>query len=140
MVDLHITFAAAAQQADLLKDYGVPIGSVVLGALLGYIPSRLLASRASKEMLERDGKARQDADMRASRQVFVKLDILVNAINDYHHQTEAMVTKAEHDGYGHMPIWQRLSTYPGGRFGKAAVFRGIGTRDLHSRKTGRLCR
>jgi len=112
--DLHVTVAqAAADSSSAWKDYGVPIGTAILGALLAYVPSRALAGRASKELIQRDEKARHEAEVVAARRVFIKLNVLVNAILDYHTQIEAMVQQADDDGNGHMTIAQRLSAFIG---------------------------
>lgn len=114
MGDFHITVAqAAADTSSVWKDYGVPFATAILGALLAYFPSRLLAGRASKELIVRDEKARHEAEVVAARKVFIKLTVLVNAILDYHNQIEAMVLKAEQDGNGQMTIAQRLSAFVG---------------------------
>ena len=102
---------------ELVKDVVIPLASGLGGAIVGagasYFPARMLAKRASDEVLERDKAARRDQELRAAHQVFVKLTILANSLCDYHQQIEAMIAKADHDGNSHMPIWQRLSTFPG---------------------------
>jgi len=102
---------------ELVKDVVIPLvsglGGAIVGAAASYFPARMLAKRASDEVLERDKAARRDQELRAAHQVFVKLSILANSLCGYHRQIEAMIAKAEHDGNSHMPIWQRLSTFAG---------------------------
>lgn len=114
MVDFHVTVAqAAADSGSAWKDYGVPFATAILGALLAYVPSRMLAGRATKELVARDEKARREAEVVAARRVFIKLNVLVNAILGYHNDIEAMIAKAEQDGNGHMMTAQRLSAFVG---------------------------
>lgn len=100
-----------------LKDVIIPLVSAAVGAVVGaaasYLPARMLAKRASDEVLKRDKAARRDQDLRAAHQVFVKLSILANSVCGYHKQVEDMIAKADRDGNSHMPIWQRLSTFAG---------------------------
>ena len=94
------------------KDYAVPFLAAVLGALFAYFPSRLLARQASKEVLRRDKAARRDYELGLARRAFVKLSILSNSITGFHQQVEQMIGKADRDGNQHMPLWQRISTFP----------------------------
>ena len=94
-------------------EVAIPTFSGIIGAFAGGVPSYFLARRASKEMLERDAQSRRDNERAAAQRVFAKLSILTNSLLDWHQQTEAMIARAERDGYGAMPIAQRLSTYAG---------------------------
>jgi hypothetical protein len=113
LTDLHVNLSHAVDHANAWKDYGVPFSTAVLGALLAYVPSSLLAQRASRELLKRDQKARYDADVAADRRVYIKLNILVNSILGFYHHIEEMIKKADEDGNTHMSIAQRLSVFPG---------------------------
>jgi hypothetical protein len=113
MPTLHFVVTQGADHATAWKDYGVPFSTAVLGALLAYVPSRLLAGRASRELLRRDQTNRRDAEVLATRKVFVKLTVLVNSIHDYHSQVEAMIARAVLDGNDHMSIAQRMSAFVG---------------------------
>lgn len=113
MTNLHITVATAAEQANIWKDYVLPVGTTLLAVACGYIPASHLARRGTKELLARDEKARRDSEARAARLGFVKLTILVNTILTYHQQVEQMIAKADTDGNGDMGIADRLSIFPG---------------------------
>lgn len=113
MTNIYIHLPQAADSANAWKDYGVPFSTAIIGALLAYIPSRLLARRASVELLERDKKSRHDSDVTAARKVYIKLHVLVNTITSYHDQIENMIKKAEDDGNSHMAIAQRISAFVG---------------------------
>ncbi|MDB5583735.1 MAG: hypothetical protein JWR80_8911 [Bradyrhizobium sp.] len=101
------------QDMAMIKDIVVPLTSAVIGALLGGVPAFLLARRGSKEVLQRDKAARHDVELGLVRQVFVKLDIIANALGSHEQQVEEMIAKADQDGNDHMPIHQRISTFPG---------------------------
>jgi len=91
----------------------IPLLAAIGGALAGGLPPWVLARRASKEVLARDAMARRERELGLARQVFVKLTIAVNEIMGFHRQVELMIAKADSDGNGHMPVWQRLSTFVG---------------------------
>lgn len=103
--------------SEMLKDVVIPLvtgfGGAIVGAAASYIPSRLLAKRASDEVLARDIAARRDQDIRAAHQVFVKLALLVNSLCGFHEQVESMIAKADREGNEHMPVWQRVSSFAG---------------------------
>ena len=95
------------------KDFGVPLFSAVLGALLAYVPSARLAKKASDEMLARDREERVEAELTEARRAFVKLTLIANTLGSFRQGIEAMISKAMSDGNDHMPLWQRLSTFAG---------------------------
>lgn len=104
------------QHKGIVKDVVVPLASALIGAIAGaaagYWPARQLAKRSSDEILKRDAGARYEGELRAARQVYVKLHTLANSIGTYHKQVEEMITKADVDGNSHMLIWQRLPVFP----------------------------
>jgi hypothetical protein len=114
---MSIELLNAAQPSVIVKDVIIPLvagfGGAVVGALVSYVPSRLLAKDASRQVLARDLTARRDQEKRAGHQIFVKLSVLVNSLCGYHRDIENMIAKAENDGNGHMPIWQRISLMAG---------------------------
>lgn len=95
------------------KDFGVPLLSAVLGALLAYVPSARLAKKASDEMLARDREQRVEAELTEARRAFVKLTLIANTLGSFRQDIEAMIAKATNDGNDHMPLWQRMSTFAG---------------------------
>lgn len=105
-----------SQHTGIIKDVVVPLASALIGAIAGaiagYWPARQLAKRSSDEILKRDADTRHEGDLRAARQVYVKLHTVANSIGTYHKQVEEMIVKADVDGNSHMPIWQRLSIFP----------------------------
>lgn len=100
-----------------VKDVAIPllsgIGGAVVGAGASYLASSRLAKHASDEVLERDKAARVDQEKRAAHQVFVKLHAIANSLGSFQKQISEMVAKAENDGNGHMPLYQRLSPFAG---------------------------
>lgn len=98
---------------DIVSNVIVPLGSALLGAIAGYYPASRLAKRASDEVLRRDAAARRDQDVRAARQVFVKLHIIANRLGSYLQQLTGMIEKADRDGNGHMALHERLSVFSG---------------------------
>jgi hypothetical protein len=102
---------------ELVKDVIIPLASGIGGAIVGagasYIPARMMAKRASDEILARDEAARRDQDRRAAHQVYVKLSTIANSLGSFHLQIEDMVEKADRDGNSHMPLHQRLSPFAG---------------------------
>jgi hypothetical protein len=104
------------QHKEIVKDFVVPLASALIGAIAGaaagYWPARQLAKRSSDEILKRDAGARHEGELRAARQVYVKLHTVANSIGTYHKQVEEMIAKADVDGNTHMLIWQRLSVFP----------------------------
>ena len=106
---------------DLIKDVAIPlisgIGGAVIGAVVGAVASYWVSSRlaksAAKEVLARDKAARLDHDKRAAHQVFVKLHAIANSLGSYQKQILEMVARADSDGNGHMPLYQRLSSFVG---------------------------
>lgn len=106
-----------AESIDWVKDVAIPlvsgIGGAVVGAGASYFASSRLAKRASDEVLERDRAARNDQDKRAAHQVFVKLHAIANSLGSFQKQILEMVAKADADGNGHMPLYQRLSPFAG---------------------------
>lgn len=102
---------------DWLKDVLIPVASGIGGAIVGagtsYLASSRLATRASNEVLERDKAARKDQDKRAAQQVFVKLHAIANSLGSFQKLIREMNSKAESDGNGHMPLYQRLSAFAG---------------------------
>lgn len=95
------------------KDFGVPLLSAVLGALLAYVPAARLAKKASDEMLARDREQRVETELTEARRAFVKLTLIANTLGSFHQDIEAMIARATSDGHDHMPLWQRLSTFAG---------------------------
>ena len=104
--------SATLHDAAVWKDYVVPFASAVLGALVAYFPSRLLARRASREVLARDAQDRRELELGLARRAFVKLGILVNSACGFHQHVEQMIAKADRDGNTQMPLWSRISTFP----------------------------
>lgn len=104
------------QHKGIVKDVVVPLASALIGAIAGaatgYWPARRLAKRSSDEILKRDADARHEGELRAARQVYVKLHAVANSIGTYHKQVEEMIAKADFDENSHMLIWQRLSAFP----------------------------
>lgn len=100
-----------------VKDVVIPlvsgIGGAVVGAGASYLASSRLAKLAADEVLARDNAARTDQDKRAAHQVFVKLHAIANSLGSFQKQTLEMVAKADSDGNGHMPLYQRLSPFAG---------------------------
>ena len=47
----------------IAKDFGVPLCSAVLGAMLAYVPAARLAKKASDEMLARDREQRVETEL-----------------------------------------------------------------------------
>lgn len=97
----------------IAKDFGVPLCSAVLGAMLAYVPAARLAKKASDEMLARDREQRVETELTEARRAFVKLTLIANTLGSFRQDIEAMITKAVNDGNDHMPLWQRLSTFAG---------------------------
>lgn len=97
----------------IAKDFGVPLFSAVLGAMLAYVPAARLAKKASDEMLARDREQRVETELAAARRAFVKLTLIANTLGSFRQDIEAMIAKATTDGNDHMSLWQRLSTFAG---------------------------
>ena len=95
------------------KDFGVPLLSAVLGAMLAYLPAARLAKKASDEMLVRDREQRTEAELTEARRAFVKLTLLVNTLGSFRQDVEGMIAKATLDGNDHMPLSQRMSVFAG---------------------------
>jgi hypothetical protein len=76
------------QHKEIVKDFVVPLASALIGAIAGaaagYWPARQLAKRSSDEILKRDAGARHEGELRAARQVYVKLHTVANSIGTYH--------------------------------------------------------
>jgi hypothetical protein len=106
----------------IAKDFGVPLLSAVMGALLAYIPSARLAKKASIETLQRDREQRAEAELADARRALVKLTLLTNSLGSFDQQIDGMVKKAELDGNGHLKLWQRLSTFAGIEKEPAIIF------------------
>lgn len=97
----------------IAKDFGVPLFSAVLGAMLAYVPAARLAKKASDEKLARDREQRVETELTEARRAFVKLTLIANTLGSFRQDIEAMIAKATNDGNDHMPLWQRLSTFAG---------------------------
>lgn len=104
------------EPSDALKDVIIPLASAIIGAVAGaaasYWPARSLAKRSSDEVLLRDAAARRDEELRAARQVFVKLTDLANTLGTYRGQVEEMISIAERNGDGTILLHQKLSAFP----------------------------
>ena len=56
--------------ATIFKDYIIPVVAAIMGALVAYLPLRLLARQTSRDMIVRDEKARREVELGLSRRAW----------------------------------------------------------------------
>lgn len=85
----------------------------IAGAILTAVPTYLLATRASRETLERDRISRNEQQKTATFRALVKLVIVINRIGSLHRHIERAIGEAEKTAPKGLRVWQKVEPITG---------------------------
>lgn len=98
------------------------LGGAVVGALIGAIPTFVLARKSANDVLRRDEAARTEASKAAIYRVSAKLLLIVDTILDLRRFIRAALERKNEPGRENMEPWQHVPARTGDSEHDAVVF------------------